>query len=1138
MIQKAQLFARACAGISARMALALLPIQLPAPSIALNDPLLYMARGTGRTTGVVIELLISNPTTAPLRTSVGDCFIPSAEGYQGYVITEVYPVTAPPLSTVAVQLKGYCTNFDRPALAAGAAAAEVSNWIAWSAADPMPERGKPIPAAFVPAAAVQDDPLVLTYPESSIPFAYQLDMEKNPQAAARLLLHTAYAAEKAFDQLFKEGKIRAPSGRTADVFRQELVQQVLWAYASRLEGHAYSKPHFAAQLTEEAEQQMNRPAKDFSPETQQAIERQTQDMWAGIALVGASAKLIAVADHPADVFKTTPAGGETAPPDAVKDIVNNIEPTRQGAGEQLIPVLSYMQKNAGAQDLQNLMATAITKWKAFLNQTATAAAISPTAFLTAVHYLMINPGNALTTAEQEAYLQTLRTKLSTYLQQQAADMQTGSPDYLQRLRNLIGRQNTPWYQKYCLPADPLKILRPMPDKTSQSVAFDPAGIQLSGESWKHAFPPPPAEQKKIPLWAPIVGVAGAGTISYFLLQKKDGDKTPAAPVANPDAVTIPCGGQTDLNLSANDTGEGIYVSSAGSSAGLTITILDAQRVRIVATSTGIFSAVYTITDRVGQFADGTITITVIDQNAPVITCPPAVTLEGCGEIPLPTVSGQATATDDCDLTPPTGFADEVGGTPCDRIITRTWTAVDASGKNAVCSQSITVHDRTNPVFTTCPVPVTVVCGQENNLTITGQPIATDLCSGTVTITFTDDLSQFANCAGTITRSFIATDACGNTALCLQLITVEAPPCNFTPVFTTQPALCGDCNGLASVSLNPPGSYLIAWENGTSGPTAQALCPGTVTLTVTDAINGCTETFSVMIPELSMLTLTVLQVTPPSGPSGNDGKVTLQITPPSAQAPFLVFVNGMPTGLVSTTNFQITNLPAGDFNIRVVDDGGEGCPSNTVVIVLAPQALVPPLEISTSGTSPGIYHDPRVIEKTLSVQVPEHPVTEPLHTLHTWAPAWGIAAGISIAENRQLRLEAARQSGLLFTSAASGLTYLTPVQAGYTRIGFRRYFPQYNKWTFFQEINAARITLRSGNTWSNADQQWIATAQQDAFWQSSLGAGLRRQIAPNITLEMNLQLAFQLRKNTRDTFWSPAINIRLHSALRTHLNKKL
>src|SRR6185503_637307 len=108
-------------------------------------------------------------------------------------------------------------------------------------------------------------------------------------------------------------------------------------------------------------------------------------------------------------------------------------------------------------------------------------------------------------------------------------------------------------------------------------------------------------------------------------------------------------------------------------------------------------------------------------------------------------------------------------------ITRTWTATDNCGNASSCTQVITVVDVTAPVIT-CPANVTVNCQDDNTSAATGTATATDNCDVTPTITESSVSTQTSNgsCGDqnyTITRTWTATDNCGNASSCTQVITV-------------------------------------------------------------------------------------------------------------------------------------------------------------------------------------------------------------------------------------------------------------------------------------------------------------------------------------------------------------------------------
>src|SRR5213078_4050000 len=107
--------------------------------------------------------------------------------------------------------------------------------------------------------------------------------------------------------------------------------------------------------------------------------------------------------------------------------------------------------------------------------------------------------------------------------------------------------------------------------------------------------------------------------------------------------------------------------------------------------------------------------------------------------------------------------------------TRTWRATDSCGNTAECSQKVTVLDTTRPTIT-CVGNKTVECGSAWSF---DAPSASDTC-GAATISVLNTVTNTTgHCGSTfdVTRTWRATDACGNTAQCSQKVTVEdnTPP---------------------------------------------------------------------------------------------------------------------------------------------------------------------------------------------------------------------------------------------------------------------------------------------------------------------------------------------------------------------------
>jgi hypothetical protein len=111
------------------------------------------------------------------------------------------------------------------------------------------------------------------------------------------------------------------------------------------------------------------------------------------------------------------------------------------------------------------------------------------------------------------------------------------------------------------------------------------------------------------------------------------------------------------------------------------------------------------------------------------------------------------------------------------VVTRTWKATDCHGNVATCAQIITVKVAagTTPVMT-CPPNATVECGADTSPAALGTATGAAVC-GNVTITNTDTVIAGTHCptdhiVRTISRRWTATDPCGNSTNCLQLITVR------------------------------------------------------------------------------------------------------------------------------------------------------------------------------------------------------------------------------------------------------------------------------------------------------------------------------------------------------------------------------
>jgi HYR domain/Secretion system C-terminal sorting domain len=277
---------------------------------------------------------------------------------------------------------------------------------------------------------------------------------------------------------------------------------------------------------------------------------------------------------------------------------------------------------------------------------------------------------------------------------------------------------------------------------------------------------------------------------------------------------------------------------------------------------GTTTVTATATDAAGNTATCTFTVRVNDIQTPTITCPAAVTVSCVSAVPAPNIAS-VTVSDNCPGVVVTFVGDVISNQTCTNryTITRTYRATDAAGNTATCTQTITVNDQTPPVLT-CPAPVTVSCASAvpapNIASVTG---VSDNCTGGVTVTHVGDVISNQTCANryTITRTYRATDACGNFAQCTQIITVNdqtAPVLSCPNITVTTPI--GSCTAVVNYTLtatdNCTGAVTIV-SVPASGSVFQ-IGTTTVNSTATDVCGNsstCSFTVTVIDGQLPVIT---------------------------------------------------------------------------------------------------------------------------------------------------------------------------------------------------------------------------------------------------------------------------------------------
>jgi hypothetical protein len=279
---------------------------------------------------------------------------------------------------------------------------------------------------------------------------------------------------------------------------------------------------------------------------------------------------------------------------------------------------------------------------------------------------------------------------------------------------------------------------------------------------------------------------------------------------------------------------------------------------------GITTVTVTVTDAGLRSASCNFTVTVADNQKPVIAgCPANISRTSSAGVCTAVVSWtEPTASDNCTASGSLVWTKShtPGSTFSAGTTTVTYTAKDAANNvSNVCSFDITVVDNQKPIISGCPANIstnpnpTTGCTSAVSWT---EPTATDNCTAAGSLIWTKSKSpgDVFN-SGTTTVTYTATDANGNISnACSFNVTVTD---NVAPIATCKPAtlylnssgvatlLVADVNNGSTDNCTAQGSLIITLSKTSFNCTNKG--ENTVTMTVKDAIgntSACDATVTV------------------------------------------------------------------------------------------------------------------------------------------------------------------------------------------------------------------------------------------------------------------------------------------------------
>ena len=183
---------------------------------------------------------------------------------------------------------------------------------------------------------------------------------------------------------------------------------------------------------------------------------------------------------------------------------------------------------------------------------------------------------------------------------------------------------------------------------------------------------------------------------------------------------------------------------------------------------------WTATDECGNQSIASQTILVVDTTYPVLIGVPADDTVECSNIPA---AASVDANDNCADNLFVDYNEEfVPGDSCTYTLVRTWSVTDDCGNMTSASQTLTVTDTIDPILVNVPANDTVEC---DAIPAAANVNGSDNCDDNVTVVMEETATE--GCPYTITRTWTATDNCGNSVSASQVLTV---------IDTTYPTLIG------------------------------------------------------------------------------------------------------------------------------------------------------------------------------------------------------------------------------------------------------------------------------------------------------------------------------------------------------------
>jgi len=263
--------------------------QCPDPSV-----LDISSKATGRVSGNVFNLTVTNTGDEPVLCELGPYIVPPGRKAQGFILPDKTEISLLPGESGSFELFGHCLDFDKSPPKKGSTANPLSDWIALDGsiadrnfAEISPPK-KPVLDRVQLLKPGTDE--LLNWAPVDLNKLSDIDQKAYLKQLGELNLKAGAVKKAVYNDFHYENLLRSPYGKSGHLRRTSIMQNMSWIYNSYLSGKEYRfedyKKRAMAQLKE------NVPHLNLDEEkTVEEVKTGLRKIWETSYAIGEKAKL-------------------------------------------------------------------------------------------------------------------------------------------------------------------------------------------------------------------------------------------------------------------------------------------------------------------------------------------------------------------------------------------------------------------------------------------------------------------------------------------------------------------------------------------------------------------------------------------------------------------------------------------------------------------------------------------------------------------------------------------------------------------------------------------------------------------------------------------------------------------------------